>query len=301
MVMSVRDFLFYISVEKRFSPHTIAAYERDLVQFDKFLSSRQILWESDNRVLVRCIRDWVVEMMSISTSPLTIRRKLSSLSSYFRFRIKRGLTLQNPVLGISMPKKQIKLPDYVRVNHLNQVIDNTSDDSSFEQENARLIILLLYHLGVRRSELISLNWKEVDFQSSQIRVFGKGNKVRILPMSPEIKAALQRYENMVKATLKDINNIGRVLITARGNPLYPSYVYRVVRKELGSVAPNVKLSPHTLRHSFATHLMDGGAELNAVKELLGHSSLAATQVYTHTSMQQLKDIYATAHPKSRKK
>jgi integrase/recombinase XerC len=300
--MSVRDFLYYIKVEKRFSPNTIAAYERDLIQFDTFLSSKQILWESNNRILIKCIREWVVEMMGISASPLTIRRKLSSLSSYFKFRIKQGLTIQNPLTGISLPKKQVKLPDYVRVNHLNQVIDNvTLDDSSFEQENARLIILLLYHLGLRRSELISLCWKDIDWQSSQIRVIGKGNKVRILPMSPEIKDALQRYEHMVKAAINKVNNLDHILITSRGNPLYPSYVYRIVRKELGSVAPNVKLSPHTLRHSFATHLMDGGAELNAVKELLGHTSLAATQVYTHTSMQQLKDVYANAHPRSKKK
>ncbi len=300
--MSVREFLYYIKIEKRFSSNTIAAYERDLVQFETFLSSRQILWESENRILIKCIREWVVEMMSISTSPLTIRRKLSSLSSYFKFRIKQGLTSQNPVLGISLPKKQVKLPDYVRENDLNQVIENVSaEDASFEQENARLIILLLYHLGLRRSELISLCWKDIDWQSSQIRVFGKGNKVRILPMSPEIKDALRRYENMVKAVIKEVVNANRILITSRGNPLYPSYVYRIVRKELGSVAPNVKLSPHTLRHSFATHLMDGGAELNAVKELLGHSSLAATQVYTHTSMQQLKDVYANAHPRSKKK
>lgn len=302
--MELRDFLFYLQHQKRYSSHTIASYRNDLEQFTSFLSDRGVDPSSDEKQMSRAIRQWVVSLMEANLSPRSVRRKLSSLSSYFKYKIRMGQSAFNPVHAVPLPKMPQRLPEPVRADQLDVLLDRPLGASEqeadlYSSELRRVLISLLYHAGLRRSELIQLEWSDVEWSPPQIRVRGKGNKMRIIPLSGEITADLERYKRM-RSCLKCVNS-HRFFLTEKGNPLYPSLVYRIVKEELSMVASNVKLSPHVLRHSFATHLMDEGASLNAVKELLGHSSLAATQIYTHTSIQQLKDVYAQAHPRSKKK
>jgi integrase/recombinase XerC len=302
--MEFRDFLLYLQHQKRYSSHTIVSYSNDLEQFASFVAHRGIDFSADEKPLSRVIRQWVVSLMESKLSPRSVRRKLSSLSSYYKYRIRMGQSAFNPVHAVPLPKIPQRLPEPVRADQLDALLDRFQagmDDGGgpYSQELRRGVVSLLYHAGLRRSELMQLDCSDVEWSPPQIRVRGKGNKMRIIPLSGEIIADLERY-NRMRTALENINS-QRFFLTEKGNPLYPSFVYRLVKEELSTVASNVKLSPHVLRHSFATHLMDEGASLNAVKELLGHSSLAATQIYTHTSIQQLKDAYAQAHPRSKKK
>jgi integrase/recombinase XerC len=298
--MDIKDFIHYLKYQKRYSPHTIEAYRRDIDQFFQFLENNAFS-SNKNIELHKIIRSWVVSLMKAQVKPTSIRRKLSSLASYYKFLIKNNQGESNPVSKVMKPKKGNQLPEYMKENELQHLIDDLiPDEDIYNQQLSRLIILLLYHTGIRRSELIHIQPSDIDWTSKQLRVTGKGNKVRIMPLSPEILDHLTNY-NELKKQFVQTELPDYLLVTKKGNMIYPTLVNRLVKLELSQVSSNTKLSPHVLRHSFATHLMDKGADLNAVKELLGHSSLAATQVYTHTSIQQLKDAYVQAHPRSSKK
>ncbi len=298
--MEIKDFIYYLKYQKRYSPHTIEAYRRDIEQFYQFKAD-SILGSDKNTDLHKIIRSWVVILMKSQIKPTSIRRKLSSLASYYKFLIKNNQGESNPVNKVMKPKKGNQLPEYMKENELQHLLDELlPNEDIYNQQLGRLIVLLLYHTGIRRSELIHIQPLDIDWTTKQLRVKGKGNKVRIIPLSPEILDHLTNYIEL-KMEFVQTELANYLLVTKNGNMIYPTLVNRLVKLELSKVSTNSKLSPHVLRHSFATHLMDKGADLNAVKELLGHSSLAATQVYTHTSIQQLKDAYVQAHPRSSKK
>jgi integrase/recombinase XerC len=239
--------------------------------------------------------------MKSQIKPTSIRRKLSSLASYYKFLIKNNQGESNPVNKVMKPKKGNPLPEYMKENEIQHLLDELlPDEDKYNQQLGRVIIFLLYHTGIRRSELINIQPLDIDWAAKQLRVTGKGNKVRLIPLSPEILDLIINYLELKKQFVQtELPNY--LLVTKKGNMIYPTLVNRLVKFELSQVSSNNKLSPHVLRHSFATHLMDNGADLNAVKELLGHSSLAATQFYTHTSIHQLKEAYVQAHPRSSKK
>ncbi len=292
--MDLSSFKKYLSLEKHYSPHTCEAYIRDLLQFQMFLESYELTLEQATYPI---IRQWMASLVEKEISSQTVNRKMSSLKTYYKYLLQQGkIDVQ-----VMSSHKSLKTSAQVQVpfskGELQSILESPYNPESFEEVRDRLIIELLYVTGMRRAELISLRIIDVQLESKQLKVKGKRNKERIIPL-------LTQSLNLIKDYLKLrdlIDTPGNAfLITVKGRPLYPSLVYRVVSNFFKKASLKVKVSPHVLRHSFATHLLDQGADLNSVKELLGHSSLASTQVYTHTSMQALKKIHATAHPRNLK-
>lgn len=245
------------------------------------------------------IRAWVVEGMEKGWSPRAINRKLSCLKTFFRFLLQRGWVDENPMLRITAPKAGKALPVFIREEQLAQLLDEGPFGDDFSGQRNRLLLELLYLTGLRRAELIDLTPESFDFHRMQIRVKGKGGKERIIPMLPELSERVQSYLRLRRETFEELPP--QLLLTDKGQAMYPKFVYLVVRRHLSMVVTVEKRSPHVLRHSFATHLSNRGADINAVKELLGHSSLAATQVYTHNAIEKLKEVYQLAHPKGKPK
>jgi integrase/recombinase XerC len=294
--MSLQEFFNYIQFEKRFSTHTLKSYRNDLQKFVAFLFTIDpalTLPDATHRE----IRQWVVLLMSENFSTRSIRRKLSALSSYYRFEMKNNRIDSNPVKKVILPKQGKKLPVYLKESATNQLLDPIEPGSDYKSILSLAIISLFYHSGIRRAELINLKNNDVDFAQQQIRVIGKGSKERYIPLSNECLNILDIYQSTRNKEVQSLNKT-RFFLTPKGNPLYENFVHRIVVNGIGMVSTHEKKSPHVLRHTFATHLMNNGADLFALKELLGHASLAATQVYTHTTIEQLKEVYKKAHPKS---
>lgn len=245
------------------------------------------------------IRAWMVDLLEKGLSPRAINRKISCLKTFFRFLLKRGWVEQNPMLKVVAPKTGKALPVFVREEHMARLLDEIPFEEGYGGQRDRLILELLYMAGLRRAELIGLSPESADFHRMQLRVKGKGGKERIIPILPDLAERLRTFIDLRKATFDGAP--GHLLLTDNGAPLYPQFVYRLVRKQLSLVTTVEKKSPHVLRHSFATHLSNKGADINAIKELLGHSSLAATQVYTHNAIGKLKEVYQQAHPKGKPK
>lgn len=243
------------------------------------------------------IRAWMVDGMEKGLSPRAINRKLSCLKTFFRFLLRRGWVEENPLLKIVAPKSGKSLPVYVREEHLDQMLDGDLFGDGFEGARDRLLLELLYLTGLRRSELIQLTPEAFDFHRMQIRVRGKGGKERIIPMLPDLAGRVQAFIRLRRETFEQLPPT--LLMTDKGQPMYPKFVYNIVKRYLSLVTTVGKRSPHVLRHSFATHLSNKGADINAIKELLGHSSLAATQIYTHNAIEKLKEVYQLAHPKGK--
>lgn len=296
VVMKIDLFIDYLQHERRYSSHTIRSYQNDLLQLRDFLGDRI---PSNQESWIKALRLWISSMKHDGYSSTSIHRKLSSVSSYFRFGIRRGFWAHNPAKLLIKPKKAKKLPQYVQEEDLNFQFDSLNDDSfdHYSIALARIILFLLYHLGLRRSELLTLSDADIDWSGKLLRVKGKGNKTRLLPLGQEI---LEELNNFIRCRndFFRTSDFKKLLLTNRGADIYPQLVYRTVKKFLMECHTAQKLSPHVLRHSFATHMMNRGAELHALKEIMGHSSLAATQIYTHTSVQQLKEDYLKAHPRS---
>lgn len=289
----LRSFLEYLQFEKRYSRHTLISYENDLEQFFVFLAQFGAL--EPGEIKGAMVRSWLAELKGDHTSSKTITRKISTLKSFFKFLLKKGIISQSPMATIVAPKPGKRLPVFVEEKNTETLFSAIEFPDSWKGRTDRLILLLFYHTGIRLSELIGLKEKQVDPQYGQIKVVGKGNKERIIPVST---ALLKEIETYVREKPVRLEIVGEVLVNDKGRKLYPKYVYNVVNHYLGSVSTLDKKSPHILRHTFATHLMNNGADLNAVKELLGHSSLAATQVYTHNTIEKLKDVHKKAHPKA---
>lgn len=293
---SIGSFLDYLRFQKRYSPHTITSYQNDLSGFFDFL---QLQFGAMPLADIKpaFVRSWLASLKQEGMESRSIARKISALRAFFKFQLKQQQITVSPVATISAPKISKRLPQFVDKNDMNTLLEYVEFPDNWEGRTQKLIIRLFYHTGMRQAELVGLKESQVDRHHQSLKVLGKGNKERIIPISPELMTDLQEYI-AAKRTQFEKPETGPLLVSAKGRPLYPRYVYTVVNTYLGLVTTIDKKSPHVLRHSFATHLMNNGADLNAVKELLGHSSLAATQVYTHNTIEKLKDIHKKAHPKA---
>lgn len=287
-------FIDYVKFEKRYSPHTVTAYQHDLEEFFGFLD-QQYGALAPAEISAQMIRSWMAALKSDGLSARSINRKLSTLRSWYKFRLKNGHH-NNPLARIVAPKSGKRLPVYVERIPMERLLHQAAYPEGFEGLTCGLMISLFYATGMRRAELIGLRPCDVDWSSGTLKVTGKGAKQRIIPLDPGVQQQLKTYLQ-AKAELPAADP-HFLLVTAQGKKLYPQYVYRMVRRMLGQVTTLEKRSPHVLRHTFATHLVNSGADLGAIKELLGHASLAATQVYTHNSIEQLKTIHKQAHPRS---
>jgi len=290
------SFLQYLQIEKRYSLHTVRSYLNDLDQFYLFLSSQGL---SDDPVMVTShdIRAWIVSMLENKYSTVSVHRKISCLRVFYRYLRKEGIVKSDPLEKVVLPKRKKTLPVFVEEEALTNLLDNYSFGDGFAGIRNRTIIELLYLTGMRRSELIGLRDQDVDLAEGSLKVTGKRNKQRIIPL---VKSFNQRLEEYIKVRNEnvDTSDNGWFFITDKGNKLYDKYVYNTVNKYLAMVTTIEKKSPHILRHTFATHMLNRGADLNSIKELLGHANLSATQIYTHNTFEKLKKVYKQAHPRA---
>ncbi|MBN2634808.1 MAG: tyrosine-type recombinase/integrase [Prolixibacteraceae bacterium] len=288
------SFINYLQFEKRYSSHTVIAYKNDLDQFVQFCTE-MIGAFNIKEVNAKLVRDWIVTLMEQGLAARSVNRKVTTVKSYFKYLMKEQLVDANPAVHLPLPKIRKKLPNFVEENNLNHLLDDGFFENDFTGIRDQLIISLLYGTGIRLSELLGL--KEIDFDKKEylIRVLGKRKKERIIPYPKSINKLLELYVQIKNETVG--SNTERLLVTESGKPVYEKLIYRVVKSNLAKVTLLEKKSPHVLRHTYATHLLNKGADLNAVKELLGHSNLAATQIYTHTTFERLHDIYKQAHPR----
>lgn len=292
-LMLTEKFFRYLQFEKRFSPHTIAAYKKDLQQFAEFLEKQYE--EKDLKAATHFyIRSWIVSLMDGKLQARSVNRKISALRSFYRFLVREGILQTSPMKKIVAPKTPAKLPHFIHQELMPDIFDSRFFEDSFEGRQEKLILEMLYSTGMRRSELANLKEDDIDFGQGVIRVLGKRNKERLIPMIPSLAGSLADF-------LKEKNRVHhcRHLLTGKNSePLRPQQIYAIVKKHLSWAGAPGRKSPHVLRHTFATHLLNNGADINAIKEMLGHASLAATQVYTHNTIEQLKNIYKQAHPKA---
>jgi len=290
--------LQYLEFEKRFSPHTITAYKGDLEQFIDYLDKSYEM-TSAKEVRHIHIRSWMVQLMQGGMASRSVNRKLSALKTYFLFLKRRGHIQLNPMLKVVAPKSGKRLPVFIQQEHLTLLFNEVDFGEGYEGIRNRTILEMLYATGMRRSELIGLKVKNILFTQSSVKVMGKGQKERLIPLSSHLDQVLKLY---LKALGEDFSSDDDqwLFVTSKGKQLYPKFVYNLVKRYLSAVTTVEQRSPHVLRHSFATHLSNNGAELNAIKELLGHANLAATQIYTHNSIDKLKKVYEQAHPKAKR-
>ncbi len=295
--MKQQRFFQYLQYEKRFSPHTLTAYQSDLGQFTKFI---ELTFELSSAPDVRHfhIRSWIVHLLGNGNTTRSINRKLSCLKTYFKFLRKQGEIENNPLAKVIAPKTGKRLPVFVNENNMELLFEKVDFGEGFDGHRNRLMMELLYCTGIRRSELVGLEVGDVDFSNNQIKVLGKGSKERLIPMARHLAKLLEQYLNE-REMHSSPESGSSLLITKKGLPLASSKVYILVKQYLSAVTTLEQRSPHVLRHTFATHLSNNGADLNAIKELLGHSSLASTQVYMHNTIDKLKKVYAQAHPKAK--
>ncbi|PKV66798.1 tyrosine-type recombinase/integrase [Pontibacter ramchanderi] len=289
-------FFKYLEYEKRYSPHTLTSYHTDLGQFAQYLQDTYQITdpaEADHTI----IRSWILTLVHKNLEARSVNRKIACLRSYYKFLLSQQRISANPMLRIKAPKVSKKLPAFVPEEPFNNFLDSFTFEDTFEGQRDRLILEFLYGTGMRLAELIGIAHEDVDLHAKTVRVLGKGNKVRIIPLNDTLVAAIRQYLEHKKSTFVN-NNSERLLVTNKERALYPKFVYRVAKKYISLVTTSEHNSPHVLRHSFATHLLNNGADLNAIKDLLGHASLAATQVYTHNSIEKLKSIFEKAHPKA---
>lgn len=292
----IQQFLDYLKFEKRYSPHTLVSYETDLLSFNDFLEKFYGPTGLE-AITAPYVRSWLAELKGKNVHTKSLNRKISTLKSFFKYQLKQGFLTSSPMDKVISPKIERRLPVFMKENEtqeLVKVLNESTED--WKTQNAKMLITIFYSTGMRLSELINLKEKQIDFSNSQVKVLGKGNKERIIPVSKSLLASINAYIELKK---KEFVATGEeLLITERGKKLYPKYAWLLVNHFLGEASTISKRSPHVLRHSFATHLVNNGADLNAVKELLGHSSLAATQVYTHNTIKKLKEVHKKAHPRA---
>lgn len=303
--MPFTQFIDYIQLEKKYSDHTVLAYQNDLKGFLEFVV--QGYYDSDlsaaeagiKTANYAVIRSWIVSLVDSGISNRSINRKISSLKSFYKFLLKTKQIDENPLAKHKALKISKKLQVPFSEKEIDDVIKLLSEEKDFEGLRNRLIVELFYATGIRRAELVNLKISQVSISERIIKVLGKRNKERIIPLLPSIELTLNRYLTE-RERLPMIEDKGFLLLSKKGVKIYETLVYRVINSYFSKASEKVKKSPHILRHSFATHLLNEGADLNAVKELLGHASLASTQVYTHNSMAQLKQVYKNSHPRNAK-
>lgn len=294
MMDVVGDFVGYIQNEKRYSAHTVNAYLRDINQFIDFLNKSFSGIEPLN-VNYRHVRGWVVSLMEDKIQARSVNRKLSSLNSFYKYLLRENFVQFNPTEKVISPKTKKRLPYFVEEKSMLDLFNNIDFGSGYIGVRDKLILFIFYMTGIRLSELISIKINDVDLHENTIKVLGKRNKERIIPFGPKLRKEIEifmSFRNNIET------NESLLFLTEEGKKLYSKLVYRVVKHYISLVATIEKRSPHVLRHTFATHLLNNGADLNAIKELLGHANLAATQVYTHNSFDKLRTIYKKAHPRA---
>ena len=286
-------YLQYLEYEKRYSPHTIDAYRRDLSHFVGFLSGNG---KESEVIDFRVVRRWIVALVAEGDSSRTVNRKIISLRSYFKYLKKKELIAVNPMEKVGLLKVDKKLPVFVTTGKMDELLDEEPVDvSDFKAMRDRMTLEMFYMTGMRLSELIHLKESDVDINAMTVKVLGKRNKERIIPLTKQFCDVLSRYVSLKKSTFPDTD---RFFVLDSGKPLYARWVQRLTDQQLGMVTTMRKRSPHVLRHSFATNVLDNGAELNAIKEILGHTNLSATQVYTHNSLKRIQKVYQQAHPRA---
>jgi integrase/recombinase XerC len=293
----LQAFLNYLALEKNYSKHTLTAYKKDIAEFAMFLTD-----EFDGMPIHEVhyvqIRRWIIDLSSQKLSNLTINRKVASLKAFYLFLLKTKTIKVSPLAKHQALKSEKKIQTPYSEKEMFQLLNQFDDETDFETMRNKLMFQLFYFTGMRRSELINLKLKDIDFSTNLLKVLGKRNKERLIPMISELKVNLEKYIQLRENYCNE-NQIDELLISKNRVKISETFVYNTIKSYLYAVTEKVKKSPHVLRHTFATHLLNNGADLNAVKDLLGHSSLASTQVYTHNSLQALKNVYAKNHPRNK--
>lgn len=293
----IQSFIDYLKFEKRYSAHTIRSYHDDLIQFSVFLDT-QFGNVNLKEISQSLIRSWLASLKENDVTARTINRKISTLKSFFKFQLKQGQIENTPMFNVHAPKISKRLPVFIKEKELadlTKALETNTED--WDSLNTKMLITIFYATGMRLSEVINLREKQVDFSRKQLKVLGKGNKERIIPAGPDLLDTIKKYTSEKRRNFEKTDDV--LLVTPKGKKLYPKYAYNLVRNILSEEIKTLdRKSPHVLRHTFATHLMNNGANLDAVKELLGHASLASTQVYTHNTIEKLKNVYKKAHPKA---
>jgi integrase/recombinase XerC len=293
---AITQFTSYLQFEKRFSPHTLRAYHDDLLQFSSFLQ-KQFECNMVNEVLPPYVRTWLASIKDNDASSRTVNRKISSLKSFFKYLVRQQIVQANPMASIVSQKQNKRLPQFVDKTDIEKMWRYTDFPDTWHGKTERLILMLFYQSGMRLSEVINLREVHIDSAHSSLKILGKGNKERIIPSNKSFISELSAYRDLKRIHFESFDPVF-LFVNDKGKKLYAKWVYNAVKKYLDVATTIDKRSPHVLRHTFATHLLNEGADLNAVKELLGHSSLASTQVYTHNTIGKLKDVFKKAHPKA---
>ncbi|MEP6747337.1 MAG: tyrosine-type recombinase/integrase [Bacteroidota bacterium] len=294
--LPLQSFLNYLKFEKRYSQHTIISYQNDLEQFFTYLTN-QYQASTLTDIATTYVRSWLAELKGNKITAKSINRKASSLKSFFKYHIRTGALESTPMWSVTTPKISRRLPEFVKETDMNNLFQHLQFPDDWKGKTDRLLLLLFYHTGMRLSEQVNLKENQIDYSKKAIKVLGKGNKERVVPVGTEVINELKAYQQAKKKEMENADGI-YFFVLENGKRLYAKYVYLIVKKYLSEITTLNKKSPHILRHTFATHLTNNGADLNAVKELLGHSSLASTQVYTHNNIEKLKEAHKKAHPRA---
>ena len=293
--MLIKSFLDYLRYERNYSEKTVLAYSEDIKQLQEFAQEEYGRF-NPLEVEAELIREWIVSLMDRGYTSTSVNRKLSSLRSFYKYLLRQGEVTKDPLCKITGPKNKKPLPVFLKESEMNKLLDETDFGEGFEGCRDHLIIEMFYATGIRLSELIGLDDKDVDFSASLLKVTGKRNKQRLIPFGDELRLSLLNYIKVRNETVPDREKA--FFVKQDGKRLYPMKVYNLVKRNLSKVVTLKKRSPHVLRHSFATSMLNNQAELGAVKELLGHESLTTTEIYTHTTFEELKKVYEQAHPRA---
>jgi len=295
--MLIEKFIDYLQIEKNYSSNTLSAYKKDLIEFENFINENFDKYPIEHAEY-KAIRLWIVELVNKNLSNRSINRKVSSLKSFYKFLVKTDTIGSSPLLAHSPLKQSKKIQVPFSKEEINSLLDSDSFKNNFRGVLQKTIITFFYFTGVRRIELINIKESDINMDSSTIRIMGKRSKERIIPMLPKLKKSIVDYLYLRSQEFNK-KNLEYLFVSRSGSQLSEKYVYRTVNEYFKLVSPKVKKAPHVLRHSFATHLINEGADINSVKELLGHSSLSATQVYSHTSMERIKEVFKNSHPRAK--
>jgi integrase/recombinase XerC len=296
MSSQVDSFIRFLRFEKRSSEHTVQAYETDLRQFSEFLEKECDLPRPEEATFL-LIRSWIVKMMEEGIGPRSVNRKITVLRTFFKYLMRQGVVKLNPLVKIVGPKTPFKLPVFVEEDKMQHLLTQVDFGDDYEGKMKKLIIEVFYNTGMRRAELIGLKTSDIDLYSSTLKVLGKRNKERLIPIGKNLSGELKDFIALRKSAVADVSD-HLLFVHENGKKLTENFVYTLINFYLGLVTTLDKKSPHVLRHTFATHMLNHGADLNAIKEILGHANLSATQIYTHNTIEKLKDIHKQAHPKA---